>query len=431
MRFASVFLSHSSGDKELVKKVANKLKRRGLIFWLDKNELCTGEDLTHELKKAIQMQTAVVLFLSEKSANSDWVTDELMTALEIDDSMGQPDRVIPVYLGNELKIIKKHDILRTRWLHTDGNRVNRNGIKPDISMSDTQQSVYIAEQIAQRIVKILEIKKKNELYIFLDQRGDGKSTGKPDIPKNVHQTDAVGLVFRPYDGDERSQSETLHGGACKDFANTITKTLGNALGGTTKWPIPKKIKIYGTSQLGLPFMLGKFFNRNTSAHLFCSDVMGTTFNNQDQERSAPLEGGDPFCNREIKNACPLKENENYKELALLLYMPESHTTDASDYLKALNMDMPLIWVKHNKFEENDEVMTYVRNIVALLTRLKTEHNTQTVYLFCGLPFHVIPILSANLLHTIDEIVFMEYRKDLKDSAEYNMEDKDKFTPLPL
>ncbi|MBT3388746.1 MAG: toll/interleukin-1 receptor domain-containing protein, partial [Desulfobacula sp.] len=204
MKFASVFLSHSSGDKELVKKVADKLRRRGLISWLDKNELCAGEDLTQSLKKAIQKQTAVALFLSEKSANSDWVKDELMAALEIDDSMGQPDRIIPVYLGNELEIIRKHDVLRTRWLHTDGNRVNRIGIKPDMSMSATQQSVDIAEKIAQSIFDILKTKEKNELYIVLDQRGNGKSTGIPDLPKNVLQTDAVGLIFRPYDADERS-----------------------------------------------------------------------------------------------------------------------------------------------------------------------------------------------------------------------------------
>ena len=39
LQFASTFLSHSSTDKPLVEAVAKQLSRRGILVWLDREEL--------------------------------------------------------------------------------------------------------------------------------------------------------------------------------------------------------------------------------------------------------------------------------------------------------------------------------------------------------------------------------------------------------
>jgi hypothetical protein len=51
-----------------------------------------------------------------------------------------------------------------------------------------------------------------------------------------------------------------------------------------------------------------------------------------------------------------------------------------------------------------------------------------VHLYCGLPFHVIPLLAANLLHVIDNVIFMEFRRDLQDTS---AADEDMYVALSI
>jgi translation elongation factor EF-Ts len=128
MIYASTFLSHSSDDKLLVEKVAHELGRRGVIAWLDKNELQSGESLSLALHEAVQRQATVTVFLSEAAIKSRWVEDELAAALQKHDALHESASIIPIYLGDPVSLVSSHPLLRTRWLHPDGNRVDRLGI---------------------------------------------------------------------------------------------------------------------------------------------------------------------------------------------------------------------------------------------------------------------------------------------------------------
>ena len=86
LRFVSTFLSHSSTDKDLVEAVARHLGRRGVLVWLDKEELTLGP-LDIALKQAVQFQTTMTIFLSEAYLASDWCKDELRWALEAADGV--------------------------------------------------------------------------------------------------------------------------------------------------------------------------------------------------------------------------------------------------------------------------------------------------------------------------------------------------------
>ncbi len=100
-------------------------------------------------------------------------------------------------------------------------------------------------------------------------------------------------------------------------------------------------------------------------------------------------------------------------VALILVSQEKYLLNVLDYMKAMNMKARPIWLKDETFDTNEQLMGYVKNVVALLLRIHTENGVRRVYLFCGLPDNVLPLLAANLVHVMDNVVFMEYRKDLQ------------------
>ncbi|CAH1388343.1 TIR domain-containing protein [Candidatus Nitrotoga sp. M5] len=412
MKYASTFLSHSSSDKPLVEAVANELGRRGIIAWLDKNDLTPGLDLCNALKQALQRQATICIFLSEQAVLSEWVKDELAVALY---NVKESGRIIPVYLSNPLELVKSHPLLKSRWLHADGNRVTQLGICLKPGTDTATQACEIADKIASGIYDDLSIEAQNETILYVDQRGNGMRCGELlDIPINVTKLDAPALVFRP-DIGKRRQDEVLYDDAWKNMWRDMECALDRSIG-TVRGHDPKKIRILGNAQLGFAFFLGRYFNRNTSAHLYCYN-RGDIFNNQDQKRHAPLEGGNASCEANHHDVIPVPSGHKQEAISLLL-VNAIYVRPIVEYLKDNSSTYPQYsyWVKHDSFSSNEQVMSYVADIVALLLRLNREYGVRTVYLFTTLPFHVLPLLGANLLHVMENIVFMEYRRDLQNKG---------------
>ncbi len=411
LRWASVFLSHSSQDKDLVKAVATELTQRGIIPWLDVNELRPSQDLSYHLERAIQRQAGFVVFLSETSFASDWVEDELATALDVEKRKGK-EIIIPIYLGDALKLVQLHSLLRSRWIHADGDRVKKLGILAN-SQSDGFNPAEIAEQVAFKIYDLLNFKKEREVVLYIDQRGAVTRTGLPDkLPEVLNDLDCPGLFFRPDLGD-RHQYDVLTGFDWEIIAAKMQWALEKSLG-TPTWPDPKKIRIAGHSQLALPFFIGHYFNRSTSADLFCYHHSGTIFTNKDQNRDVPLQGGNAQCYSNHTDIAPLPTNFEGQTLALFL-MRDYLLPDALSHWKSNNDDIPGIWVDHGKFETSEDVKAYISDVVALLQQMKQQHNVRVIRLYTSLPFNVLPLLAANLLHVIHKIEFMEFREDLKEN----------------
>jgi len=408
MKYASTFLSHSSSDKPLVEAVANELGRRGIVTWLDKNEPTAGQNLCEVFAAAIERQATVCVFLSEAAVKSEWVKDELAIALR---KVKESGRIIPIYLGDPLALVKSHPLLKSRWLHPNGDRVTQFGICPIEGADESAKARAIADKVAQGIYADLRIANQNEVILYLDQRGKGNRCGEPnDIPENVAKQEAPALVFRP-DMGKRSSTEVLRGdewnNRWSDMKWALGQSIGNCRGGD-----PKTIRILGNAQLGLPFFLGHYFNRNTSTHLYCYNMDGSVFSNQGQERHAPLTGGDAHCVAAHPGVTPIPSGDRQEAISLLL-VTENYVQTIVDYLKANSATYPKYgyWVAHGQFTDNNQVMDYITDIVALLLRLKRD-GVRTIYLFSSLPFNVLPLLGANLLHVVN-VVFMEYRKDLQ------------------
>lgn len=78
---AKIFLSHSSKDKEFVRRLANDLKGRDVPVWLDEWELKVGDSLVAKIQQGIQESGWLAIILSKNSVASSWVTIELNAGL--------------------------------------------------------------------------------------------------------------------------------------------------------------------------------------------------------------------------------------------------------------------------------------------------------------------------------------------------------------
>ena len=258
--FVSTFLSHSSVDSELTAEVAKQLGRRGVLAWLDANELLEMGPLDEMLKRAVQQQATLTIFLSEASLNSEWCNDELRWAIE---AQSGTDHLLPVYLGDPLKLVRSHRLLRSRFLHADGDRVNQLGYAGE------PHPDAIADKIATTVYQRSIHKTWSDIVIFLDQRGTGPRRGEPDLPNNVARLEAPTLTFRP-SLQPRQKQELLTGADWEDMVKHMTAALSLIPGSRSD---TRKIRILGGAQTGLFWAVGQHFDRTSRVELYSYDKL--------------------------------------------------------------------------------------------------------------------------------------------------------------
>jgi putative ribosome biogenesis GTPase RsgA len=92
-RRLSTFLCHSSGDKEAVRQLYEKLKSDGIDPWLDEKNLIPGQDWHDEITRAVRTVDVVIVCLSRESINKrGYVQKEIKNALDVADE--QPEGTI-------------------------------------------------------------------------------------------------------------------------------------------------------------------------------------------------------------------------------------------------------------------------------------------------------------------------------------------------
>ena len=427
MRYARVFLSHASPDKPLVEAVADALARRGIIAWLDKHELYPGLDLTQALAQAIREHTLVAAFLSKDSLGSPWVDDELMVALAQEDrtrSSEQSSAVVPIFLGEAYDLVRDHPRLRSRWLHPDGNRVERLGIKDSGQDSNTARAKHIADGLASSLYQRMGTAAADDIALLLDQRGDGMRTGLPGwVPSNLERLDIPALVFRP-DLASRTRDEVLGGQKWNGLADDLVQAISDALG--PRRPTPRKIRILGGSQLALPFLLGQRLDRTFGAALYGYDRAGMPLEIDLATFDVPLAGGTHNCARmhdQLASLPQVTAGTRPASLVLLVLKDESsYLQVAGSYLQACGNPSPVAWIPHPpEIRSADQVVALARDIKAF-----TEHvGARSIEIITSLPFHVLPLLGALLSpHVFGRVTFLERDRKAAD-------DRDGYVPLLL
>jgi TIR domain-containing protein len=75
-----VFISHSSKDKWVAERMAEKIKDAGADYWLDTRDLPGGGDIRDEISKGVNDSREIVILFSPYSKDSPWVSFEIGAA---------------------------------------------------------------------------------------------------------------------------------------------------------------------------------------------------------------------------------------------------------------------------------------------------------------------------------------------------------------
>ncbi|SDG82223.1 toll/interleukin-1 receptor domain-containing protein [Psychroflexus sediminis] len=130
------FLSHSSQQKELIKKIASNLGKSNCVF--DEYEFESGMPLFEEILASLEKTELFVLFISDDSLNSKWVQKEITLArrnLEIDENK----RIFPILIDKSIDVVQDSRI--PDWLK-------------DYLMKPYQDHFIITKKIRQRLREI-------------------------------------------------------------------------------------------------------------------------------------------------------------------------------------------------------------------------------------------------------------------------------------
>jgi hypothetical protein len=76
-----VFLSHSSVDKPIARRLADELNSRNVRVWLDEAEIRVGQSIPAQVAEALESSDVICILVSKPSAASLWVKRELNSFL--------------------------------------------------------------------------------------------------------------------------------------------------------------------------------------------------------------------------------------------------------------------------------------------------------------------------------------------------------------
>lgn len=112
----SVFLCHSSADKDAVETLAVKLKAQGFEIWLDTWNLVPGERFTPKILQALKQCTVIAVFLGPLGRGP-WQNEEVDSAINTRARDGV--RIIPVLLPGAAEEVAEGLLQNRTWVKFD------------------------------------------------------------------------------------------------------------------------------------------------------------------------------------------------------------------------------------------------------------------------------------------------------------------------
>ena len=100
LQFYSCFISYSSKDQEFAERLYADLQNKGVRCWYAPEDLPIGAKIRTGIDEAIRRYDKLLLILSENSVNSQWVEQEVETALEKERERNNQVVLFPVRLDN-------------------------------------------------------------------------------------------------------------------------------------------------------------------------------------------------------------------------------------------------------------------------------------------------------------------------------------------
>ncbi|MFN0105890.1 MAG: toll/interleukin-1 receptor domain-containing protein [Bryobacteraceae bacterium] len=124
-----VFLSHSTGDKSVVRAVAERLRQDGLKVWFDEWELKPGDSIPARIEEGLESSRVLVLCMSANAFGSDWAQLEAGT-FRFRDPLNKARRFIPLRLDDAPIKGSLAQFLYINWLSDDRGGSMRGSSKP-------------------------------------------------------------------------------------------------------------------------------------------------------------------------------------------------------------------------------------------------------------------------------------------------------------
>ena len=124
-----VFLCHASEDKNnVVRPLAEALKKAGISYWLDEAEIRWGCDIFKSINEGLKTSQFVIVVLSKNFLQKKWPQTELSAAMN-DELSSEIIKVLPLIVGSNSE---KEEILREISLVKGKHYLSWNGNTDDI-----------------------------------------------------------------------------------------------------------------------------------------------------------------------------------------------------------------------------------------------------------------------------------------------------------
>jgi hypothetical protein len=131
-----VFLAHNSKDKTFVGRVAYYLRRRGIVPWIDQDQIAPGHQFQQQLQHAICKVSAAAIFIGPHGVGP-WQNFELQSFVAICVKKKIP--VIPVLLPGQKAIPRRLPFLNNLNYVTFKNRAGEKTALDQLSWGITGQ----------------------------------------------------------------------------------------------------------------------------------------------------------------------------------------------------------------------------------------------------------------------------------------------------
>lgn len=115
-----VFLSHSSSDKSLAKRIAVDLQMSGIQVWFDEWNIQVGHSISQRIEKGLDDADFVVVVLTTRSVSSGWVQKEWRSKIG-DEAASQNIHILPV-LAEDCELPRLLQDKKYADLRSDYNR---------------------------------------------------------------------------------------------------------------------------------------------------------------------------------------------------------------------------------------------------------------------------------------------------------------------
>jgi hypothetical protein len=103
IQFYSVFVSHSTADKDFARRLHGRMRSEGLRVWFDEEDMQGGRELHPQIDEAIRLHDKLLVVLSEASIKSKWVATEIRRSRRAEEKEGRR-KLFPIRLVDYEKI---------------------------------------------------------------------------------------------------------------------------------------------------------------------------------------------------------------------------------------------------------------------------------------------------------------------------------------